>query len=122
MELKLVFKEEKFRALYDTSSPNYDSKAIDDYVERMKSIKDVKYVYDNEYIKYYEGDVLEATYRWRDIVQMHTYEGKTVEIYFRNPAEHILIPESMALVPYEYQVFIAKASSFLPPQAIEVKK
>lgn len=68
-----------------------DIAAIDDFINRYKTIYGIKYVYDDKVIQYFEQDKLKLEILWENFVSVQR-DDDSIVANFRNKEQRIWIP------------------------------
>lgn len=64
---------------------------VDSFLKRYENIDDIKYIYDNEKIQYFEQGKLTVEILWDNLVSMDTND-KWIYVYMKDPRQNIWIP------------------------------
>lgn len=66
-------------------------KEVDDFLTKYRTIENIKYIYDDETIKYFESGRLKTEIIWSDIMTA-VFDEKWIYVVFKSPRQNIWIP------------------------------
>ena len=69
-------------------------KEVNEYINTIKNLHDIKYIYDDIEIKYFESNEIKDTFNWKDI--SHYYNNNNcIVLYFNEGKTSFMIPKEM---------------------------